>query len=102
MAQSDENVSVQLIRKYRGTSPEAYWIASDDLIGKFQWVQYFGTGCDARSDSSCPLYMQLGESSRSMDNTHMLEVENLYKGFEGLIAVSGVYLHIDKGEINIT
>lgn len=34
-----------------------------------------------------------------MDNTHILKVENLYKGFEGLMAASDVCLHIDKGEI---
>jgi asparagine N-glycosylation enzyme membrane subunit Stt3 len=67
MATSDENESVQLIRKYQGDSPKVYWIASDDLIGKYQWLQYFGTGCDARVDSNCPLYMQIAESSRSFD-----------------------------------
>jgi hypothetical protein len=59
MATNDENESLQLIRKYQGTSPKVYWIASDDLIGKFQWVQYFGTGCDARTEQRCPLYYQL-------------------------------------------
>ncbi len=58
-ATNDENVSLQLIRKYQGTSPKAYWIASDDLIGKFQWLQYFGIGCDARVEQRCPLYYQL-------------------------------------------
>jgi asparagine N-glycosylation enzyme membrane subunit Stt3 len=59
MVTSDENESLSLIRKYQGDSPKVYWIASDDLIGKFQWLQYFGTGCDARTDQSCPLYMQI-------------------------------------------
>jgi len=67
MATNDENESINLIRKYQGTSPKVYWIASDDLIGKFQWCQYFGTGCDARYDPSCPLYMQLGIESTSTD-----------------------------------
>lgn len=69
MVTSDENVSMNLIRKYQGNSPKVYWIASDDLIGKFQWLQYFGTGCDAReANSNCPLYIQVPESSRSFDN----------------------------------
>jgi asparagine N-glycosylation enzyme membrane subunit Stt3 len=67
MATNDENESINLIRKYQGTSEKVYWIASDDLIGKFQWCQYFGTGCDARYDPSCPLYMQLGLESASQD-----------------------------------
>lgn len=64
-ATNDENESVKIIRKYQGDSPKVYWIASDDLIGKFQWLQYFGTGCDARSDRSCPLYYQLPQQSVS-------------------------------------
>ena len=65
MATTDENVSMSLIRKYQGDSPKVYWIASDDLIGKYQWLQYFGINCDARSDPSCPLYIQLGVDSQS-------------------------------------
>jgi asparagine N-glycosylation enzyme membrane subunit Stt3 len=76
MVTTDENVSLELIRKYQGDSPKVYWIASDDLIGKFQWLQYFGTGCDARSDSSCPLYMQIGESSRSFDEAGNIIIRN--------------------------
>jgi asparagine N-glycosylation enzyme membrane subunit Stt3 len=70
MATTNENESLSLIRKYQGDSPNVYWIASDDLIGKFQWLQYFGTGCDARTDSSCPLYMQIPEypQGRLADN----------------------------------
>ncbi len=65
-ATNNENESVQIIRKYQGDSPKVYWIASDDLIGKFQWLQYFGTGCDARYDSGkCPLYYQLPQQSAS-------------------------------------
>lgn len=53
----DEKEALRLIRKYQGTSPKVYWIASADLIGKFQWIQYFGTGCDARVEwNKCPLY----------------------------------------------
>jgi hypothetical protein len=60
MVTSNESESVSLIDKYRGDSPDAYWIASKDLIGKFQWMQYFGTGCNALTDSSCPVYTMLG------------------------------------------
>ncbi len=60
MATTDEAESVKLINKYKGNSPKVYWIASSDLIGKFQWIQYFGTGCDARVSPQCPLYYQIG------------------------------------------
>ncbi len=67
-ATSDENVSLKLIRKYQGTSPKVYWIASDDLIGKFRWLQFFGTGCDGTGQYTpdgqrkCPLYYQIPQS----------------------------------------
>ncbi len=64
-ATNNENESVKIIRKYQGNSQKVYWIASDDLIGKFQWLQYFGTGCDARYERSCPLYYQLQQQSAS-------------------------------------
>lgn len=67
MVTADENESLNLIRKYQGDSPTVYWIASDDLIGKFRWLQYFGTGCDGVYDSECPLYIQLSQSSQSVD-----------------------------------
>ena len=67
MATTDENESLELIRKYQGDSPTVYWIASDDLIGKYRWLQYFGTGCDGVSDASCPLYIQLAQNSQSTD-----------------------------------
>lgn len=54
---NSEKEALRLLRKYQGTSPKVYWIASQDLIGKFQWLQYFGTGCDARYEwEKCPLY----------------------------------------------
>ncbi len=57
---TSEKEALRLLRKYQGTSPEVYWIASFDLIGKFQWLQYFGTGCDARVEwNKCPLYSML-------------------------------------------
>ncbi|NIO45026.1 MAG: hypothetical protein GTN36_05750, partial [Candidatus Aenigmarchaeota archaeon] len=80
MATSNENESLELIRKYQGTSPKVYWIASDDLIAKFQWLQYFGTGCDARYESKCPLYMQLPESSRSFDDAGNIIIRNYNMG----------------------
>jgi len=46
------------------------------LIGKFQWLQYFGTGCDARTDSSCPLYIQIPEQSQSFDNSGNVVLRN--------------------------
>lgn len=61
----NETESVNLIRKYKGTSPEVYWIASSDLVGKFQWIQYFGMGCDARKEQRCPLYLQI--NARKID-----------------------------------
>jgi len=69
MATDNESVSMNLIRKYQGDSNNVYWIASDDLIGKFQWLQYFGLGCDARVESRCPLYIQLGlQNSYAVNN----------------------------------
>jgi dolichyl-diphosphooligosaccharide--protein glycosyltransferase len=76
MVTTDENESLKLIRKYQGDSPDVYWIASDDLIGKFQWLQYFGTGCDARSDNSCPLYIQIPEQSTLTDNSGNIVIRN--------------------------
>jgi hypothetical protein len=67
MATTDENESLSLINKYKGTSEKAYWIASDDLIGKYQWLQYFGTGCDARTDSQCSIYMLLSRTKVAYD-----------------------------------
>ncbi len=80
MATANENESLELIRKYQGTSPKVYWIASDDLIAKFQWLQYFGTGCDARYESKCPLYMQLPEKSRSFDDAGNIIIRNYNMG----------------------
>ena len=62
MATSNETASVERIQKYQGTSEKVYWIASNDLIGKFQWVQFFGTGCDARYEERCALYNQVSLS----------------------------------------
>lgn len=80
MSTSNENESLELIRKYQGNSPNVYWIASDDLIGKFRWLQYFGTGCDGVTDQECPLYIQLAESSRSVDNNGNILFRNYAMG----------------------
>lgn len=89
MATTDENESLSLIRKYQGDSPNVYWIASDDLIGKYQWLQYFGIGCDARTDSSCPLYIQLGEDSQSRmyDNSGNIVFLTYQLGTQGKILI---------------
>jgi asparagine N-glycosylation enzyme membrane subunit Stt3 len=87
MATTDENESLDLIRKYQGTSPKVYWIASDDLIGKFQWLQYFGTGCDARYESKCPLYMQLSESSRSFDEAGNIVIRDYNMGQDSKVSI---------------
>ncbi len=80
-----EKEALKILRKYQGTSPEIYWIASFDLIGKFQWLQYFGTGCDARVEySKCPLY-------------NMLQLENAYAYTGGNLTI---YL-FDYGAIKV-
>ncbi len=72
----DENEALKLLHKYQGTSPKIYWIASDDLIGKFQWLQYFGTGCDARSDPKCPLYTSVSLQSAKQSQDGNIVVRN--------------------------
>jgi asparagine N-glycosylation enzyme membrane subunit Stt3 len=70
MATNDESVSLELIRKYQGTSPKVYWIASEDLVSKYQWLQYFGLGCDSRSDANCQLYSPIGLQSVKYDQNN--------------------------------
>jgi asparagine N-glycosylation enzyme membrane subunit Stt3 len=101
MATTDENESLRLIRKYQGDSPKVYWIASDDLIGKFQWLQYFGTGCDARVEQKCPLYVQIPEQSRSVDDKGNIILRN-YGGilvFQGLDIPIPIYVQGINGAI---
>ncbi|QQG40230.1 MAG: glycosyltransferase family 39 protein [Candidatus Aenigmatarchaeota archaeon] len=70
---TDENAAAQTLLKYRGDASEMYWITSDDLIGKFQWLQFFGTGCDASgaissaSRGDCTLYGQFNLQSVQYD-----------------------------------
>ena len=69
MATSDESASIQLIQKYRGTSSKVYWIASDDLIPKYQWLQYFGLGCDMRKDpQNCQMYQPFYIQNQASDS----------------------------------
>jgi len=80
MVTTNEEESIELIQKYKGTSSKVYWIASDDLIGKFQWLQYFGTGCDARVNPNCPLYYMVGRSDVKYDafgDLETLEYQNV-------------------------
>ena len=78
-ATDNEDEAINLIRKYKGDSTEVYWIASSDLIGKFQWIQYFGTGCDARTDQRCPLYlpMQLQSVSQTKSGYSVFNYNNV-------------------------
>jgi asparagine N-glycosylation enzyme membrane subunit Stt3 len=101
MATADENESLKLIRKYQGDSPKVYWIASDDLIGKFQWLQYFGTGCDARVDQRCPLYIQIPEQSRSTDQNGNIVLRNYGSVviFEGLGIPVPIYIQDINGAL---
>jgi asparagine N-glycosylation enzyme membrane subunit Stt3 len=94
MATSDENVSLELIDKYKGDSPAVYWIASDDLIGKFRWLQYFGTGCDGVTDPSCPLYIQLAQSSQSADENGNLAFINYAMSQDSKIVIYNAQIPI--------
>jgi len=101
MVTADENESLKLIRKYQGDSPKVYWIASDDLIGKFQWLQYFGTGCDARVEQRCPLYIQIPEQSRSVDEKGNIILRNYGNiiVFQGLNIPIPIYVQGINGAI---
>jgi asparagine N-glycosylation enzyme membrane subunit Stt3 len=118
MVYSNETASLELVRKYQGDSPKVYWIASDDLIGKFQWLQYFGINCDARDEqqaNQCPLYIQIPEQSRSADNNGNIILRkygNIYV-FQGLsipmpFYVEGIngalfneIIYYSNGEVNV-
>jgi asparagine N-glycosylation enzyme membrane subunit Stt3 len=101
MVTADENESLNLIRKYQGDSPKVYWIVSDDLIGKFQWLQYFGTGCDARVEQKCPLYIQIPEQSRSVDENGNVILRNYgnLMVFQGLNIPIPIYVQDINGAI---
>ena len=72
----NETEAKNLLSKYRGDASEIYWIVSDDLIGKFRWLQYFGTGCDGsgiytpNGQQKCPLYSQIPMQSYSYDQNY--------------------------------
>ena len=63
---NDEDRMVELIERYQEKASEVYWIASEDLIGKYQWPQYFATGCRG-GDPQCPLYSQLRYEDQTQD-----------------------------------
>ncbi|MFH0929166.1 MAG: STT3 domain-containing protein [Candidatus Aenigmatarchaeota archaeon] len=94
MATTDENKSFELVRKYQGSSPASYWIASDDLIGKFRWLQYFGMGCDGVTDPSCPLYIQLGQTSQSVDENNNVMFVNYDMSQTSKVAIYNAQLPI--------
>ena len=71
MSGENETESVGLIQKYVGDSSKQYWIASSDLIGKFQWLQYFGKGCTAQD---CPLYQMLSQQYSTTDSTRTISL----------------------------
>lgn len=83
---SDEKKAVETLLRYRGDASEMYWIVSDDLIGKFQWLQYFGTGCDGSGNinpqdrEKCPLYQE-ARVLRGLPDIETLQiVEYQYQG----------------------
>ncbi len=75
----NETEAKNLLLKYRGNASEMYWIASDDLIGKFRWLQYFGTGCDGtgiltmNGQQKCPLYSQIPMQSYGYDQNYSIK-----------------------------
>jgi hypothetical protein len=90
MATSSEQESLNLIKKYKGTSSKAYWIVSDDLISKYQWLQYFGTGCDATKDPACKLY-QLVPQQQALQNENGEIIVRIYSN---IIVVNNGYVNI--------
>lgn len=76
---SNETEAKNLLLKYRGNASEMYWIASDDLIAKFRWLQYFGTGCDGtgiytlNGQQKCPLYSQIPAQTYSYDLNYTIK-----------------------------
>lgn len=89
MATTDESESIGLISKYRGNSPEVYWIASNDLIYKYQWLEYFGMGCNPQTDrENCPIYMVFSKRTEYGDtqtgNVVIRAYESSFYGYFGL------------------
>jgi asparagine N-glycosylation enzyme membrane subunit Stt3 len=85
MATDNENTSISLINKYKGDSPDVYWIASNDLVYKYQWLEYFGLGCDPFKDiENCPVYNVFSQTNQYTDtNTGQLAVVQYSNGFYG-------------------
>lgn len=65
----DEETAVETLEQYQGNASELYWIASQDLIGKYQWPQYFATGCEA-GDPECPLYSMATVQDQDQDRIY--------------------------------
>lgn len=86
----DENEAKELLLRYRGDASEIYWIVSDDLIGKFRWLQYFGTGCDGTGEHTpdgqrkCPLYSMFSQQGYSYNPDYEIMMHS-YAG--GLYAI---------------
>jgi len=74
----DEDRMVELMERYQEEASEVYWIASEDLIGKYQWPQYFATGCRG-GDPQCPLYSQLRYQEQEQDK--IIYEANVYLEF---------------------
>lgn len=96
---TDENKAVETFLKYRGDASEMYWIVSDDLIGKYQWLQFFGTGCDGSGNinpqdaGKCPLYSQAFAQRISYDQETLEPRTYFYEG--------GLRVLLDQGNIPI-
>jgi asparagine N-glycosylation enzyme membrane subunit Stt3 len=86
MATSSEAESLELIKKYKGTSSKVYWIASNDLISKYQWLQYFGFGCDYKTDPNCKLYQTI-QYQNSLQNQ---EGEVVVLQYQNVIMLPGI------------
>ena len=86
----NETEAKNLLLKYRGNASEIYWITSDDLIGKFRWLQYFGTGCDGtgiytpNGQQKCPLYSQIPMQSYSYDQDYNIKTYHYGSGISAL------------------
>jgi len=98
---SNETEAKNILLKYRGNASEMYWIASDDLIGKFRWLQYFGTGCDGTGiltpggDQKCPLYSQIPQKSYGYDQNYTIKIY-YYQGDISLVEQNGKWIAVMK------
>jgi len=97
----NETEAKDILLKYRGNASEMYWIVSDDLIGKFRWLQYFGTGCDGtgiltpNGQEKCPLYSQIPEKSYGYDQNYTIKIY-YYQGDVSLVEQNGKWIAVMK------